>query len=165
MERGAKEGKCNIDDFSFFCFAAGRETLMFKPRNLFPTICGCYNSMVPLVHSCFTFAADADYLKNNIRVKPNLEPFGSLGDVGWYCIRASLLAANYEFPKTVIASPEPVLNQNGVILECGASLYWEDGKVATFRYSFLANFLDGWLWIPSQYICDLGEASRLLDPI
>ncbi|KAK7270397.1 hypothetical protein RIF29_23497 [Crotalaria pallida] len=91
------------------------------------------------VNSCFTFAADADYLKNNIRVKPNLDSLGSLGDVGWYCITASLLTANYELPKTVIASPEPVLNQDGVILECGASLYWEDGKVATFRCSFLAN--------------------------
>ncbi|KAJ1424942.1 Oxidoreductase, N-terminal [Sesbania bispinosa] len=91
------------------------------------------------VRTCFTFAADANYLKNDIRVKPDLDALGSLGDQGWYCIRAILLAANYELPKTVIASREPVLNKDGVILDCGASLYWEDGKVTTFHCSFLAN--------------------------
>ena len=72
-------------------------------------------------------------------MKPDLDALGSLGDQGWYCIRAILLAANYELPKTVVASREPVLNQDGVILDCGASLYWDDGRVATFQCSFLAN--------------------------
>ncbi|GAU13261.1 hypothetical protein TSUD_42150 [Trifolium subterraneum] len=76
---------------------------------------------------------------NDIRVKPDLDAHGSLGDAGWYCIRAILLAFNYELPKTVIASRQPVLNKDGVILDCGASLYWEDGRVATFHCSFLAN--------------------------
>ncbi|XP_027367404.1 uncharacterized oxidoreductase At4g09670-like [Abrus precatorius] len=91
------------------------------------------------VRTCFTFAADSDYLENNIRVKADLDGLGSLGDQGWYCIRAILLAANYELPKIVVASREAVLNKDGVILDCGASLYWEDGKVATFHCSFLAN--------------------------
>ncbi|QCE08029.1 uncharacterized oxidoreductase At4g09670-like [Vigna unguiculata] len=91
------------------------------------------------VRTCFTSAADSDYLSRNIRVKPDLDALGALGDHGWYCIRAILLAANYELPKTAVASYEPVLNKDGVILECGASLYWEDGKVATFHCSFLAN--------------------------
>ncbi|XP_020231679.1 uncharacterized oxidoreductase At4g09670 [Cajanus cajan] len=91
------------------------------------------------VRTCFTFAADPAYLKNDIRVKADLDALGSLGDQGWYCIRAILLAANYELPKTVLASYEPVLNKDGVILDCGASLYWQDGRVATFHCSFLAN--------------------------
>ncbi|MED6118230.1 hypothetical protein PIB30_000857 [Stylosanthes scabra] len=91
------------------------------------------------VRTCFTFAADAYYLNNDIRVKPDLDALGSLGDQGWYCIRAILLAANYDLPNTVIASRHPVLNQQGVILDCGASLYWDDGGVATFHCSFLAN--------------------------
>ncbi|KAG4397837.1 hypothetical protein AAZX31_10G207700 [Glycine max] len=49
------------------------------------------------------------------------------------------LPTTYELPKTVVASYEPVLNKDVVILDCGASLYWEDGKVATFHCSFLAN--------------------------
>ncbi|XP_058740926.1 uncharacterized oxidoreductase At4g09670-like [Vicia villosa] len=91
------------------------------------------------IRACFTFAADSEYLQKNIRVKSDLDAHGSLGDAGWYCIRAILIASNYELPKTVIASHKPVLNKDGVILDCGASLYWEDGRVATFHCSFLAN--------------------------
>ncbi|KAK7252084.1 hypothetical protein RIF29_35798 [Crotalaria pallida] len=91
------------------------------------------------IHTCFTFGADADFLKNDICVKPDLDALGSLGDEGWYCVRGILWAANYELPKTVIASREPVLNDAGVIMVVGASLHWEDGKVATFYCSFLSN--------------------------
>ncbi|CAJ2666376.1 oxidoreductase family NAD-binding rossmann fold protein [Trifolium pratense] len=91
------------------------------------------------IHTVFTFCADPDFLENDIRVKPDLDALGALGDEGWYCVRAILWTANYELPKTVLASREPILNKAGVILSCGASLYWEDGKVATFYCSFLSN--------------------------
>ena len=91
------------------------------------------------IHSNFTFRANADFLENDIRVKPDLDALGALGDAGWYCLRAILWAANYELPKTVIASRNPEHNQVGVILACGATLYWEDGKAATFYCSFLSN--------------------------
>ncbi|KAI6691163.1 hypothetical protein NL676_027991 [Syzygium grande] len=91
------------------------------------------------MHTCFTFAADPDFLENDIRVKPDLDALGALGDAGWYCIRSILLANNYELPKTVTALRGPVFNKAGVILSCGASLYWEDGKVATFHCSFLSH--------------------------
>ncbi|CAI9116412.1 OLC1v1017548C1 [Oldenlandia corymbosa var. corymbosa] len=91
------------------------------------------------IYSLFTFAADDIFLEGDIRVKPDLDALGALGDVGWYCIRAILFTADFELPKFVIASRNPVLNKVGVILSCGASLYWEDGKVATFFCSFLAN--------------------------
>ncbi|KAK3002446.1 hypothetical protein RJ639_020555 [Escallonia herrerae] len=91
------------------------------------------------VHTCFAFAADPDFLENDIRVKPGLDALGALGDTGWYCIRAILWAADFELPKSVIALRGPILNTAGVILSCGSSLYWEDGKVATFHCSFLEN--------------------------
>ncbi|XP_058750068.1 uncharacterized oxidoreductase At4g09670-like [Vicia villosa] len=91
------------------------------------------------IHTVFTFGADPDFLENDIRVKPDLDALGSLGDEGWYCVRAILFANNYELPKTVLASHKPVLNKSGVILSCGASLFWEDGRVATFYCSFLSN--------------------------
>uniref|UniRef100_A0A1D1YDX3 Putative oxidoreductase At4g09670 n=1 Tax=Anthurium amnicola TaxID=1678845 RepID=A0A1D1YDX3_9ARAE len=91
------------------------------------------------VHSIFTFGADSGFLENDIRVKPDLDALGALGDVGWYCIRSILWAANYELPKTVIAFRGPVSNEAGVILSCGSSLLWEDGKMATFHGSFLSH--------------------------
>ncbi|XP_059656551.1 uncharacterized oxidoreductase At4g09670-like [Cornus florida] len=91
------------------------------------------------LHSSFTYDAGADFLMNDIRVKPDLDAHGALGDAGWYCIRASLWAADYDLPKTVTALREPDFNEAGVILSCGASLRWEDGRVATFYCSFLTN--------------------------
>ncbi|XVF29907.1 hypothetical protein REPUB_Repub16aG0010900 [Reevesia pubescens] len=91
------------------------------------------------VISCFTFCANPYFLKNDIRVKPDLDALGALGDAGWYGIRSVLWAADYELPKTVTALRGPVLNEAGVILDCGASLHWEDGKTATFHCSFLSN--------------------------
>ncbi|KAA8537988.1 hypothetical protein F0562_027432 [Nyssa sinensis] len=91
------------------------------------------------VHSCFTFCADPDFLKNDIRVKPDLDALGALGDIGWYCIRSILWVADFELPESVVALRGPVFNEAGVILSCGSSLHWEDGKVATFHCSFLSN--------------------------
>lgn len=72
-------------------------------------------------------------------MKPDLEPLGALGDAGWYSIRASLWATDYRLPKTVTAFKDPVFNEAGVILSCGASLLFPDGEVATFYCSFLGN--------------------------
>ncbi|CAL8174347.1 unnamed protein product [Prunus armeniaca] len=91
------------------------------------------------IHTVFTFASDPDFLKNDIRVNPDLDAHGALGDAGWYCIRGILWVSNFELPKTVIALRGPIFNEVGVILSCGASLHWEDGKVATFHCSFLSS--------------------------
>ena len=72
-------------------------------------------------------------------MKPDLDALGTLGDTGWYCVRAILWAANYELPKTARALHKPTCNEAGVILACGASLLWEDDKVATFYCSFLSD--------------------------
>lgn len=72
-------------------------------------------------------------------MKPDLDALGALGDVGWYCTRSILWAADFELPKTVLALRGTVFNSSGVILGCSASLQWEDGKTATFHCSFLAN--------------------------
>uniref|UniRef100_A0A5B6YLA7 Uncharacterized protein n=3 Tax=Davidia involucrata TaxID=16924 RepID=A0A5B6YLA7_DAVIN len=91
------------------------------------------------IHSSFTFDAGPEFLKNDIRVKPDLDALGALGDAGWYCARAILWAVDYELPKTVTALREPECNEAGVILSCGSALHWADGKVATFYCSFLTN--------------------------
>ncbi|KAL8261428.1 hypothetical protein R6Q59_025477 [Mikania micrantha] len=91
------------------------------------------------INVVFTFAADQDFLENDIRVKPDLDALGALGDVGWYCIRAILWAYDFNLPNSVTALPGTIFNKAGVIISCGASLHWEDGKIATFHCSFLAN--------------------------
>ncbi|PWA45147.1 oxidoreductase family protein [Artemisia annua] len=91
------------------------------------------------MHTVFTFGADPDFLENDIRVKPDLDALGVLGDTGWYCVRSILWAADFSLPKSVIALPGTIFNKAGVIMSCGAALQWEDGKIATFHCSFLAN--------------------------
>ncbi|XP_060198740.1 uncharacterized oxidoreductase At4g09670-like [Lycium barbarum] len=91
------------------------------------------------VHSTFAYLGDTEFLKNDIRVKPDLDALGALGDAGWYSIRAILWTTDYELPRTVTALRDPEFNEAGVILSCGASLSWEDGRVATFYCSFLTN--------------------------
>ncbi|KAK3426134.1 hypothetical protein EUGRSUZ_F02655 [Eucalyptus grandis] len=91
------------------------------------------------MHTCFTFAADPVFLENDIRVKPDLDALGALGDAGWYCIWAILWGSDYELPRTMTTSRGPLFNKAGVILSCGASLDWEDGRVATFHCSFLSH--------------------------
>uniref|UniRef100_A0A0E0EXJ3 Uncharacterized protein n=1 Tax=Oryza meridionalis TaxID=40149 RepID=A0A0E0EXJ3_9ORYZ len=91
------------------------------------------------INSLFSFRANEEFLQNDIRVKPDLDALGALGDAGWYSIRAILWAVDYELPKTVIALRNPVRNQAGVLLACGATMYWGDGKIATFNCSFLTN--------------------------
>lgn len=72
-------------------------------------------------------------------MKPDLDALGALGDVGWYCVRSILWAADFQLPKSVLALHGTVFNSSGVIIACSASLQWEDGKTATFHCSFLAN--------------------------
>ncbi|XP_020575477.1 uncharacterized oxidoreductase At4g09670-like [Phalaenopsis equestris] len=91
------------------------------------------------VSSIASVYAEGNFFHDNIRAKPDLDALGALGDIGWYCIRAILWASNYNLPKTAAAFPNPVKNEAGVILSCGASLHWEDGTVATFHCSFLAH--------------------------
>ncbi|KAK8931003.1 hypothetical protein KSP39_PZI017048 [Platanthera zijinensis] len=94
---------------------------------------------VKRTNSIFCFNGGAEFLENDIRVKPDLDGLGALGDAGWYCIRSILWANNYELPQTAIAFPNPVKNDAGVVLSCDASLHWEDGRVATLSCSFLAH--------------------------
>ena len=50
-----------------------------------------------------TFCGPPEFLANDIRMHSDLEPFGCLGDVGWYNLRAILWATNYELPEWVSA--------------------------------------------------------------
>ena len=67
---------------------------------------------------------------------------GCLGDLGWYCCRATLWAlagdgASGDLPATAAAAVGPRLSPLGVPLAAGGSLAWGDGlRTATFDTAF-----------------------------
>lgn len=91
------------------------------------------------IHSAFVVPMPSAFFTEDIRVNPELDALGALGDLGWYCARAFLWATSYELPASVTALPGAKLNGAGVILSCGACLLWKDGRTATFHCSFLTN--------------------------
>lgn len=82
-----------------------------------------------------------EFLNNNIRVKPELDALGALGDLAWYCIGASLWAKSYQLPTTVTAHPDVTRNHAGVILSITTSLQWDQPTqtIATIHCSFLSH--------------------------
>ncbi|KAK7302071.1 hypothetical protein RJT34_12950 [Clitoria ternatea] len=101
------------------------------------------NAIGPIhfIHSTSTLRATPEFLENDIRVKPELDGLGALGDLGWYCIGASLWAKDYQLPTIVTALPGAARNNAGVILSVTASLLWDQPNqtVATIHCSFLSH--------------------------
>ncbi|XP_024362959.1 uncharacterized oxidoreductase At4g09670 [Physcomitrium patens] len=93
------------------------------------------------VHATFNYHAEVAYnsiggLTADVRGNPDLDGLGALGDIGWYCARGILWAYDYEMPASVTAHPGASYNEKGVIVSCGATLVWPDGRTATFTTSF-----------------------------
>lgn len=91
----------------------------------------------------FSFRASDEFLQSNIRVSSELEPYGCLGDLGWYTIRFALWAMNYELPEHVTGR---ILSQFGrgdsphqVPTEFSGELVFPGGASSGFFCSFLAN--------------------------
>jgi predicted dehydrogenase len=112
------------------------------------------------ISSAFSFLGTGDFSKGNIRLDGRLEPFGSLGDLGWYCIRFALWAMKWQLPRTVtgrtLAQSEPTGGRQPANTEFSAELVFADGVSAGFYSSFLATYQqwvfvsgrDGWVWVP-----------------
>ncbi|KAK6125820.1 hypothetical protein DH2020_040439 [Rehmannia glutinosa] len=95
---------------------------------------------VKAIHSSSSYHGTPEFLENDIRVKPDLDALGALGDTGWYCIGAILWTMNQKLPTTVTALPTTIRNSAGVILSCSASMYWDEEQiVATFYCSFISH--------------------------
>lgn len=93
------------------------------------------------VHSIFNYSAEVAYrikggLGADVRGNPDLDGLGALGDIGWYCVRGILWANDYEMPTSVTGHPGASYNDKGVIVSCGATFVWPDGRTATFTTSF-----------------------------
>ena len=95
------------------------------------------------IASQFSFAADEEWVASNIRASSDLEPAGCLGDLGWYTIRATLFAMNYEMPKEVrgriLHGAKRADSPHEVPMEFQGELHFESGVSATFYNSFRGN--------------------------
>lgn len=90
--------------------------------------------------SVFSFCAPDDFLTSNIRMDSKLEPFGCLGDLGWYSIRFMLWAMNWEMPKSVsgrlLATHQSTDKAKSIPMEFSAELNFSDGVSGTLYCSF-----------------------------
>ena len=92
------------------------------------------------IASQFSFRAPEEFLQENIRMHSNLEPLGSLGDLGWYNIRFSLWTMNYKMPDRVAGR---MIRQFGrpdspgsVPVQFSGELIFPNGVTAGFYCSF-----------------------------
>ena len=95
------------------------------------------------ISSTFSFCGPEAFHQANIRASGELEPLGCLGDLGWYTIRFTLWALNYQMPRRVSArmlsqSHRPDSKQD-VPMEFSAELFFDGGVSATFYNSFLTE--------------------------
>ena len=105
------------------------------------------------ISSAFSFYDGGDFFRDNIRVDGRLEPAGCLGDLGWYCLRFTLWAMNWQLPQTVTGH---ILSQStagsGRVpspTELSGELFFGGGVSAGFYCSFLAP-LQQWVSVSGQ---------------
>jgi predicted dehydrogenase len=95
------------------------------------------------ITSAFSFGAGNDFFAINIRTRGSLEPLGCLGDLGWYNIRFTLWAMNWELPTRVaghlLSEHGPSDGSASVPTEFAAELFFANGVSASFYCSFLTE--------------------------
>ena len=102
-----------------------------KLRDALPKIGGRPTSMMS-VHS---FKAHEGFFETNIRVNPDTEPLGCVGDLVWYNVRFSLFAMQYEMPVRVRAAFQAT--HDDVPVQATAEIEFADGTVSVMQSSFV----------------------------
>jgi predicted dehydrogenase len=91
----------------------------------------------------FSFLGDDTFSQKNIRVDSQLEPFGCLGDLGWYCIRFLLWANRWQMPTQVsgqcLTGMRGEKSETEVPAEFSAELVFPGGSSGSFYCSFLTG--------------------------
>ncbi len=95
------------------------------------------------ITTAFSFCGAEAFHQSNIRASGELEPLGCLGDLGWYTIRFTLWALNYQMPKRVTAqmlqqSHRPD-SKSDVPKEFSAELFFDGDVSASFYNSFVTE--------------------------
>jgi predicted dehydrogenase len=91
----------------------------------------------------FSFCGDSGFRTSNIRVDASLEPYGCLGDLGWYCVRFLLWVLKYQRPLEVrgrvLTSLQGSFSSASVPGEFSAELLFPDGISASLYCSFVTG--------------------------
>jgi predicted dehydrogenase len=94
------------------------------------------------ITSAFSFRAEPEFFTQNIRGSRQLEPYGCLGDLGWYCVRLALWLMNERLPRSVTGR---ILSESGgsgtgqtVPSEFAGELIFDEQVSAGFYCSFLS---------------------------
>jgi predicted dehydrogenase len=105
------------------------------------------------ITSAFSFYSGEEFFRSNIRADGALEPTGSLGDLGWYCIRFALWALHWQMPETVagkiLSESDPLPGRASSPTEFAATLYYPGGVTVEFYSSFLAA-IQQWVYVSGQ---------------
>lgn len=113
------------------------------------------------IASAFSFYPNSDdFFRTNIRANGDLEPAGCLGDLGWYSIRFTLWALNWQLPESVsgkiLNASKNLPGRPGTPVEFAGTLNYPGGVTSEFYCSFLAakqqwafvSGAKGWLRLP-----------------
>jgi predicted dehydrogenase len=108
------------------------------------------------ITSNFSFCGTGDFFQHNIRADGQLEPTGCLGDLGWYSIRFTLWALQWQMPQEILgrilAQSEPINGRVPSPIEFTAELTFAGGISAAFYCSFLVA-REQWAVIGGQKGC------------
>jgi len=80
--------------------------------------------------------------KGNIRYNPTLEPYGALGDLGWYNVRAAI---EYTAPSVEISAIGAHLRRddtNGAVVAASGLILFSDQSTTTFNCGFESGALN-----------------------
>ncbi len=88
------------------------------------------------ITSAFSFLGSDEFFASNIRASGSLEPFGCLGDLGWYCIRLALWAMNGAMPERVVGKVHRKQGGQGGPTEFSGELFFANQVSSAFFCSF-----------------------------
>lgn len=93
------------------------------------------------INTQFSFLGDERFFADNMRVFPELEPHGCLGDLGWYSIVFTLEAMEGRMPQEVVGRIHSTFGRgtgdSSVPAEFSGELRYSDGMTSSFYCSFL----------------------------
>ena len=105
---------------------------------------------VKRIASAFAFRAPPEFFAGNIRAQSELEPFGCLGDLGWYCIRFALWTMKFQLPRRasgrLLSQFKHKQSSAPIPTEFSAELFFDDGVSSGFYCSFITG-LQQWVHV------------------